>query len=132
MAPTLRHIACIDDDPDILRVAQLCLEHVGGFEVSSFNSARDALEHLGRSAPDFVLLDVMMPELDGLRTLNCLRAQVRMHGVPIAFMSARVQPEEIADYHARGANGVIPKPFDPALLPQQVTGIWSQFHSVAA
>lgn len=125
----LRHIACIDDDEDILRVAQLCLEHIGGFDVSCFDCALDALDHLGRAVPDFILLDVMMPKLDGLRALGCLRAQVRLHEVPIVFMSARVQPEEIADYRARGADGVIPKPFDPALLPQQVSSLWSEFHT---
>lgn len=128
MGKQLHHITCIDDDDDILRVAQLCLEHMGGYSVTCFDSPRDALEEVNRDLPDFILLDVMMPEMDGLRTLDCLRAQVQLHDVPIAFMSARVRPEEIADYHARGANGVIAKPFDPALLPAQVNGIWAEFH----
>jgi len=124
----LHHITCIDDDDDILRVAQLCLEHMGGYSVTCFDSPRDALARVVLDQPDFILLDVMMPEMDGLRTLDCLRAQIMLNHVPIAFMSARVRPEEISDYHARGANGVIAKPFDPALLPAQVSGIWSQFH----
>lgn len=128
MSKELHHIACIDDDDDILRVAQLCLEHIGGYSVTCFCSPRDALERVTNETPDFILLDVMMPEMDGLRTLDCLRAQVRLHEVPIVFMSARVRPEEIADYHVRGANGVIAKPFDPTLLPTQVNGIWSDFH----
>lgn len=125
----LRHIACIDDDDDILRVAQLCLEHIGGYQVSCFSRANEAIDNIGSLMPDFILLDVMMPEMDGLRTLDCLRAHVRLHEVPIVFMSARVQPEEIADYRARGADGVIAKPFDPAGLSQLVNAIWSDFHS---
>lgn len=131
----LERILCIDDDEDILRVAQLCLEHIGGYQVRCFDSPRAALAKLAEGAgednpfPDFILLDVMMPDMDGLRTLGYLRALVRLHEVPIAFMSARVQPEEIADYRARGANGVIAKPFDPAQLPQQIGRIWSDFHT---
>lgn len=132
MGQNLRHIACIDDDDDILQVARLCLEHMGGFSVTCFGSGREAIDRVGVQTPDFILLDVMMPGLDGLKTLECLRAQVRLHDVPIAFMSARVQPHEIADYHARGADGVIPKPFDPAALASQVSGIWSDFHSAHA
>lgn len=128
MSKKLRRITCIDDDDDILRVAQLCLEHMGGYDVTCFDSPRAALERVVRERPDFILLDVMMPEMDGLRTLDCLRAQVKLHEVPIAFMSARVRPEEIADYQARGANGVIAKPFDPARLSEQVSTIWSDFH----
>ncbi|MGE4410186.1 MAG: response regulator [Sphingomonadales bacterium] len=128
MSKKLRRITCIDDDDDILRVAQLCLEHMGGYDVTCFDSPREALERVVCERPDFILLDVMMPEMDGLRTLDCLRAQVKLYEVPIAFMSARVRPEEIADYQARGANGVIAKPFDPARLSEQVSTIWSDFH----
>ncbi len=128
MGKELHRITCIDDDDDILRVAQLCLEHMGGYSVTCFDSPRDALEKVIDEKPDFILLDVMMPEMDGLRTLDCLRAHVQLHEVPIAFMSARVRPEEIDDYRARGANGVIAKPFDPSQLPAQVSGIWSDFH----
>lgn len=128
MARQLHHIICIDDDDDILRIAQLCLEHIGGFSVRCFDNPRTALAMVAREVPDFILLDVMMPEMDGLRTLNCLRALIRLHETPIVFMSARVQPEEIADYKSRGANGVIAKPFDPARLAEQVKTIWSDFH----
>ena len=127
----LRSVACIDDDEDILRVARLCLEHMGGFDVRCYDRPREAIRHIAEDKPDFVLLDVMMPDMDGMRTLGCLRAMPTLEDVPIAFMSARVQPEEIADYRARGANGVIHKPFDPARLPDQVRSIWSDFHQEA-
>src|SRR5262249_48308220 len=65
---TLKHIACIDDDEDILRVAELTLELMGGFKVTTFSSGAAALAGLAAAAPDLVLLDVMMPKMDGLAT----------------------------------------------------------------
>lgn len=129
---TLERILHIEDEPDIQTIARMTLETIGGFTVETCGSGQEAIETAPKFQPDLILLDVMMPGFDGLRTLGCLRAQVQLHEVPVVFMSARVQPEEIADYRARGADCVIPKPFDPALLPQQVSTLWSEFHSAQA
>lgn len=128
MTGTLSHIVCIDDEEDILEVAQLCLEHLGGFRVTGFSNGRDAADKVAAAAPDLVLLDVMMPGMDGPETLRHLRGQPALDRVPIVFMTARVQQAEVMEYRALGANGVIPKPFDPEKIAEQVTRIWREFH----
>ena len=78
--------------------------------------------------PDFILLDVMMPGMDGPATLSKLRALVDIEQVPVAFMTAKVQPQEIEQYRQLGAREVIVKPFDPMTLAAQVRSIWSRVH----
>jgi CheY-like chemotaxis protein len=73
--------------------------------------------------PDLILLDVMMPELDGPSTLRALRDSPRGRDVPVIFMTAKAQPREVESYLALGARGVVVKPFDPMNLPDQVRAI---------
>ncbi len=125
----LQTILCIDDEPDVLAVAQMCLETVGNFQVVPANGGKAGVEAAAVSKPDAILLDVMMPELDGPATLKLLRQNEALDTVPIIFMTARVREEEIADYLATGANGVIAKPFDPMALSAQVLELWEKFHA---
>ena len=128
MTATLQHILCIDDEADILEVAQLSLEMVGGFKVTCLGSGRDAIDKAALIKPDLILLDVMMPQLDGPSTLTALRAQADLQHVPIVFMTARVQPAEVQRYLDLGAAGVTAKPFDAMALPGQITEMWERFH----
>jgi two-component system OmpR family response regulator len=128
MTSTLQHILCIDDEADILEVAQLSLEMVGGFKVTCLSSGRDAIDKAAAISPDLILLDVMMPQLDGPSTLTALRTQARLRHVPIVFMTARVQPAEVQRYLDLGAAGVTAKPFDAMALPGQITAMWEHFH----
>jgi two-component system OmpR family response regulator len=128
MTSTLQHILCIDDEADILEVAQLSLEMVGGFKVTCLTSGRDAIDQAAAIKPDLILLDVMMPQLDGPSTLTALRTQARLQHVPIVFMTARVQPAEVQRYLDLGAAGVTAKPFDAMALPGQITAMWEHFH----
>lgn len=125
---TLRSIVCVDDERDILEVAKMCLEVVGGFEVTCCESGLAALEVLAGQTPDLILLDVMMPGLNGPETLVELRKLPHLKGVPVAFMTARVQPNEVRSYLKLGATGVIPKPFDPMQLSGEIRKIWEAFH----
>lgn len=121
---TLSRILYVEDDADIREIAQLALEMVGGFKALLCASGDQALAQAPAFAPQLILLDVMMPGMDGPTTLIALRQQPELAHIPIAFMTAKVQPQEIAAYKAMGAVDVIAKPFDPMLLPQQVTDIW--------
>jgi CheY-like chemotaxis protein len=129
MSPSsLRRILFVEDDPDIQVVATMALESLGGFTVLACGSGSEALSRFGEFAPDLVLLDVMMPGMDGPATLAALR-QLPSGGVPVVFMTARVQAHEIADYRQMGAADVIAKPFDPMTLAATVQAIWHSLHS---
>jgi CheY-like chemotaxis protein len=128
MAETaLRRILLVEDDPDIRQIAKLALEALGGFTVLPCGSGPEALAALAATdgfAPDLVLLDVMMPGMDGPQTLQALRRLPGAERLPAVFMTARVQAEEVAGYKAMGAADVIAKPFDPMRLAEMVLGIW--------
>jgi CheY-like chemotaxis protein len=109
----------VDDDPDIRRIASMSLSAVGGYAVTVASSGPEALEAANRDLPDVVLLDVMMPGMDGLTTLGQLRANARTASIPVIFMTAKVQKAEVDQYRAAGA-GFIAKPFDPMRLPADV------------
>ncbi|QFT24404.1 Alkaline phosphatase synthesis transcriptional regulatory protein PhoP [Pseudomonas sp. THAF187a] len=124
----LKRILHVEDDPSIQTVAKVALEAVGGFQVLTCASGQDALDQVQGFAPDFILLDVMMPGMDGPKTLELLGQLVNTEQIPVAFMTAKVQPDEVAHYRSLGAHGVIIKPFDPMQLAAQVRDIWNQRH----
>jgi diguanylate cyclase (GGDEF)-like protein len=119
-------ILYVEDEPDIRQVAQMALEGVGGFTVHACSSGAEALSVLPQFKPDLILLDVMMPGIDGPTTLARLRELPGAEGIPAVFMTAKVQPHEIAELKAIGALDVIPKPFDPMTLSQTVGSIWAR------
>lgn len=122
----LSDILYVEDDPDIRTVAQIALETVGGFRLRMCASGQDALEAAAAGyRPDLILLDVMMPGLDGPGTLCGLRKLPTTMDVPAIFMTAKVQPAEIAHYRSLGAIGVLSKPFDPMQLAAQVRAHWA-------
>ena len=123
---TLQRVLCVEDDPDIRVVAKLALERVGGFSVLLCASGQEAIEKGPAFAPEFILLDAMMPGMDGPSTLKALRQIPALATVPVAFMTAKVQPSEIAGFKALGALDVIAKPFDPRTLAGTVKKIWER------
>lgn len=122
----LEKILYIEDEADIQAVARLALEALGGFVVQTCSSGRDGVARASAFAPDLILLDVMMPDMDGPATLLALRQVPGLAQVPVVFMTAKVQPQEVAHYRALGAVDVIAKPFDPMALATQVRQIWSR------
>ena len=128
MAPPLTKILIIEDDSDIQTVARMALETVGGFTVEACGSGREAIEMAPRFKPDIILLDVMMPEMDGPTTLLHLRADTVAGATPVIFCTAKAMPTELEHYKALGSAGVIAKPFDPMTLAQQVRDIWNRHH----
>ena len=119
----LNRILVVDDDPDILAVTRLTLRARGGYDVEVSLSGREALELAPQFAPDLILLDVMMPEMDGPRTLAALRNDPRTATTPVVFMTAKTMRHETDRYIELGAVGVIAKPFDPRTLVDQIEQI---------
>lgn len=124
----LKRVLFVEDDPDIQTVARIALEAVGGFTVLGCGSGAEALERVEAFAPDLILLDVMMPGMDGLETLRSLRLLPGAAAVPVVFMTAKVQAQEVSGYREAGAVDVIAKPFDPMTLPARVRSIWRRLH----
>jgi CheY-like chemotaxis protein len=120
----LRNILHVDDEPDIREVVQLSLGLMDGWNVHSVASGREAFAVLRDVAPDLVLLDYMMPEMDGTAILAALRADPATRHIPVVFMTARSMPAEVARLVAAGAAAVIAKPFDPLALGTQLLDIW--------
>lgn len=115
----LLHVLYVEDEPDIREVVQFALEDEG-FALVSCSSGREALQKAPTLKPDLILLDVMMPDLDGTTTLNRLRESPHLAATPVIFMTAKVQPAEIARYKSIGALGVIVKPFDAMNLANEI------------
>lgn len=116
----------VDDDEDIREVAQLALEGLGGLIVRTCGSGREALELLSDFRPDLILLDVMMPDMDGPSFVGALRQRPNGAQLPVVFMTANVQVQELARYYEVGVLGVIAKPFDPLELPGRLNEIVAQ------
>src|ERR1700689_2883899 len=111
--PTLSRILYIDDEPDIREVARIALEVVGGFVVELCESGEAALVSGEGFAPDLILLDVMMPGMDGPQTMQSFRAIAALAPVPVVFFTAKAQALNINKLLALGAVDVLGKPFDP-------------------
>ncbi|MBI2745790.1 MAG: response regulator [Burkholderiales bacterium] len=124
----LERILYAEDEPDIQAVAKLALELLGGFQVRICANGQEALQAAGDFRPDLILLDVMMPGMDGPSTLGHLRADPSTAGIPVIFLTAKAQLDEVASYQSLGALNVIAKPFDPMALAAQVRQIWDAAH----
>ena len=110
----------VDDEPDIREVVEMSLGLDPDFMIKSCGSGADALAASTEWQPDLILLDVMMPMMDGPTTLVHLREQPKTNLTPVVFMTARAQAREIESFVSLGAVGVIPKPFDPMTLANSV------------
>lgn len=129
MSDELTHVVYADDEEDILSVAALSLEMVGGLSVITCSGGREAIEASRRQRPGLIMLDVMMPGMDGPTTLSQIRADPALADIPVILLTARVRGAEVEEYLALGADGVIPKPFDPMTLAEEVRRIWREARS---
>lgn len=110
----------VDDEPDIRELVHISLLLDAGLAVKSCCCGTDALVAAAEWAPDIILMDVMMPTMDGPKTLQQLRATGATAKIPVVFMTARAQTSELAHFLSLGAVGVISKPFDPMALAAAV------------
>ncbi len=122
-----RRVLVVDDDVLLLEVARAALELVGGWTVLTAMSGAEAVDVAHRERPDAVLLDVMMPGVDGPSTMDALRSDPRSRHIPVVFLTAKGSSAERADWARRGVTGVMAKPFDPMTLSSELAGLlgWS-------
>lgn len=116
----------VDDDPDIRAIAEMSLAELGGLEVMACDSGRSAIEQLDAFGPQMVILDVMMPELDGPGTLEVMRKVSASEMPVVVFCTAKAYPSERARLEQLDVAAVLSKPFDPIALPGVVEGIWAR------
>lgn len=126
MDETLQKILYVEDEPDIREIAKLVLENVGGFDVEVVDGGQSALDMIEGFKPDMVLLDAMMPGMDGPTTFKEIRKRKSFAKTPIAFLTAKLMDKDIAAFLDLGAVGVIAKPFDPMTLSDQVRELWDK------
>jgi len=126
--PPLNRVLLVEDDPDILQIVEFALARVKKLSVETCRTGAEALERAERFAPDLILLDAMLPGMDGPSTLLELRKNPRLSAIPAVFMTAKIQPQDIAQYRELGALDVIPKPFQPSELAGTLFDLWSAHH----
>lgn len=119
-------VLLVDDDGDLRRIGELSLRNVGKWTVFLASSGNEAIKMASQGQPDLILLDVMMPEMDGPMTLRKLRTSPATANIPVIFLTAKMHELELQEYMQMGAAGVIVKPFDPMTLPDQIKGMLRQ------
>ena len=120
---TTPHALVVDDDEGICDVVDIALGLVGGFDVTGAASGEEALRIIENERFDVIVLDVMMPGLDGPSTLARIRQSMNGASVPVVFLTAKAQQHERRSLEALGVNGVIVKPFDPLSLADDVRAL---------
>jgi CheY-like chemotaxis protein len=120
-----RSILYVDDDPDVCVVVQIALCRIAGMDVTTAGSGEEAIELAHELRPDLIVMDVMMPGMDGPTTYKRIRESPAIKSIPVIFMTAKVLPSEVARFLSLGAIGVVAKPFDPLRLGEELAKIWT-------
>ncbi len=118
--PALK-VLYVEDEPDIRMVGKRSMASIGKFEVKECPSGAEAIKAVAEFTPDVIVLDVMMPSMNGPETMKELRKLPATMNTPVIFMTAKVQAAEVNEYMAMGAIGVIAKPFEPMTLAKQIS-----------
>jgi CheY-like chemotaxis protein len=118
-------VLVVDDEDDIRRIAAISLSWVGGMVVAEASGGREGIRKAREERPDVVLLDMMMPGMDGLATFEALRGDPETSGIPVVFLTAKAMSAEVDRLKALGARGVLIKPFDPMALARQLRDLLS-------
>jgi two-component system OmpR family response regulator len=126
--PALTVLLYVDDDADIREIVQMSLSLDGQMSVHVADGGERALTKMRAEQPDLVMLDVMMPGMDGPTVLARMRDDDDLRHIPVIFMTAKANPQEVARFRDLSAIGVIAKPFDPMALGGQVKALWKSHH----
>lgn len=119
----IKTVLIVDDDSIIRTIVDIALSRVGKWNVVQAESGAKALELIQLHKPNLILLDVMMPGMDGPTTFNRIKEMENPLSIPVIFLTAKVQKQEVQNYCQLGAAGVISKPFDPVTLPGEILKI---------
>lgn len=122
---TVRTVLVVDDDDDIRALAQMALEVTAGWTVLTATGGAEAIEIAQAHHPDAVLLDMMMPGMDGLMTFDALQSESTTQDIPVILFTAKVRMGEHQAWDDYAVRGAIPKPFDPMTLADQVSDMLS-------
>lgn len=122
-AGSISKVLLVEDDKHIRLIIKASLVKLAQWQVLEAANGLEALEQVKGTNPDLILLDIMMPGMDGPTTFGELRKIDQLKQVPVIFMTAKVQRQEVESYIALGARGVITKPVDPMKLPEQILDI---------
>lgn len=121
---SLTKMIVVDDDKDILTIIQYCLEGMSEISIKYCQTAQEAIQEALVFLPDLMLVDVMMPGMDGIAMVEAMRLMPSLANIPVVFVTAKIQKEEIDSYFKLGVADVITKPFDPIGLPETIQKIW--------
>jgi CheY-like chemotaxis protein len=127
----LARVCCVEDDEDIQRILQLSLERIGKLTVEMVADPASAISRMIEFKPDLVVLDWMMPGLDGPTLYRAMREQPQTRNLPVVFITAKASARELNELRALGAAGAISKPFSPKDLPEQLRAIWNALPDAA-
>ena len=116
-------VLIIDDDPDIRRIAHICLTRLGGMDVLEADDADHGLKRAVEEKPDVILLDIMMPRVDGLTTIKSLQSRAETSKIPVIFLTAGLSAESDTVLQRTGARGWLAKPFDPMTLATRLRAL---------
>lgn len=118
---TARRILVVDNEPYIQEVAKVCLETVAGWDVLIASSGQECLSQAEAEQPDAILLDVMMPDMDGMATFQKLQENPLTKSIPVILLTAKIQSSDRRRYAQMGLTAAIAKPFNPLELAGQIT-----------
>jgi CheY-like chemotaxis protein len=118
-----KHILLVDDEDDIREIAAISLEALGGWRVSSASSGAEGIEKAIAGSPDVILLDVMMPDIDGPATFRRLQDEPQTRDIPVILLTAKANTADRHRLERIGVAGLLTKPFDPMMLSEQVVAI---------
>lgn len=121
----LKCVLCVDDEEDFQSVIRISLERLGGIRAHFCGDPRDAIAMAREVKPDLILLDFMMPVLDGPAVFKRLKADPELAGIPVVFLTAVMTGPGVRELQSLGAAGLLIKPFDLLELPRKLSAIWN-------
>jgi len=128
----LKCVLCVDDEEDFQSVIRISLERLGGIEAHFCSDPQHAIAQAREVKPDLILLDFMMPVLDGPAVFKLLKADPELARIPVVFLTAVMSGPGVRNLNSLGAAGVLIKPFDVLDLPRKLSGIWDALNIAGA